>query len=72
MNKFMLAFALGTGLTLSLAAPSVNADPIITTSNVWSPMFTLELLMLAGVLAVGAVCLRSRPALAFGRIGVGG
>jgi hypothetical protein len=30
MNKFTLAFALGTGLTLSLAAP-VKADPIINT-----------------------------------------
>src|SRR5467141_399073 len=29
MNKFTLAFALGTGLTLSLAAPNVNADPMI-------------------------------------------
>src|SRR4051794_32157668 len=29
MNKFMLAFALGTGLTLSLAAPTVQADPMI-------------------------------------------
>jgi hypothetical protein len=29
MNKFMRAFALGTGLTLSLAAPAVQADPII-------------------------------------------
>src|SRR5258708_2121083 len=31
MNKFMLAFALGTGLTLSLAAPPVKAAPIINT-----------------------------------------
>ena len=31
MNKFMLAFALGTGLTLSLAAPSAQADPMIQT-----------------------------------------
>jgi hypothetical protein len=31
MNKFTLAFALGTGLTLSLAAPPVQADPIINT-----------------------------------------
>ena len=31
MNKFMLAFALGTGLTLSLAAPTVHADPMIQT-----------------------------------------
>lgn len=31
MSKFTLAFALGTGLTLSLAAPSVKADPIINT-----------------------------------------
>ncbi len=31
MNKLMQAFALGTGLTLSLAAPSVKADPIINT-----------------------------------------
>jgi len=31
MNKFTLAFALGTGLTLSLAAPQVNAAPIINT-----------------------------------------
>src|SRR5207302_9189786 len=31
MNKFTLAFALGTGLTLSLAAPPVKADPIINT-----------------------------------------
>ena len=29
MNKFTLAFALGTGLTLSLAAPPVKAAPII-------------------------------------------
>ncbi len=29
MNKFMLAFTLGTGLTLSLAAPSAQADPMI-------------------------------------------
>lgn len=29
MNKFTLAFALGTGLTLSLAAPRVKADPMI-------------------------------------------
>jgi hypothetical protein len=31
MNKFTLALALGTGLTLSMAAPPVNADPIINT-----------------------------------------
>ena len=31
MNKFMLAFALGAGLTLSLAAPSAQADPMIQT-----------------------------------------
>jgi hypothetical protein len=31
MNTFKLAFALGTGLALSLAVPSVQADPIITT-----------------------------------------
>ena len=31
MNKFTLAFALGTGLTLSLAAPSAQADPMIQT-----------------------------------------
>ena len=31
MNKFTLALALGTGLTLSLAAPSAQADPIIST-----------------------------------------
>jgi hypothetical protein len=31
MNKFTLALALGTGLTLSLAAPTVHADPIIST-----------------------------------------
>ena len=29
MNTFKLALALGTGLTLSLAAPHVYADPII-------------------------------------------
>jgi hypothetical protein len=31
MNKFTLALALGTGLTLNLAAPPVHADPIIST-----------------------------------------
>jgi hypothetical protein len=31
MNKLTLAFALGTGLTLSLAVPTVKADPIINT-----------------------------------------
>jgi hypothetical protein len=31
MNKFTLALALGAGLTLSLAAPPVKADPIINT-----------------------------------------
>jgi len=31
MNKLTLALALGTGLTLSLVAPSVQADPIIQT-----------------------------------------
>ena len=31
MNKFTLAFALGTGLTLSLAAPPVQADPMTDT-----------------------------------------
>jgi hypothetical protein len=31
MNQLKLAFALGTGLTLSLATPRVNADPIINT-----------------------------------------
>jgi hypothetical protein len=30
MNKFTLAFALGAGLTFSLTAPSVQADPINT------------------------------------------
>ncbi len=44
----------------------LNADPIIATSSVWSPMFTLEVLVVAGVLALGTVSLRSRPALAFG------
>jgi hypothetical protein len=31
MNKFTLALTLGTGLTLSLAAPTVQADPMINT-----------------------------------------
>jgi hypothetical protein len=31
MNTFKVAFALGTGLTLSLAAPSLKADPMINT-----------------------------------------
>jgi hypothetical protein len=33
MNKFTLAFALGAGLTFSLTAPSVKADPINTLST---------------------------------------
>jgi hypothetical protein len=44
----------------------LSADPIITISSAWSPIFTLKALLLAGALLLGALSVRWRPALAFG------